>query len=340
MIQLPELDGTKQVRHFVLSFIFRLQYAATVLAGSNIRLLYNAGDTSELNFTRRNFFRLALSALALSGSSVVKLVTAQESILQGTAEELEQSLGARLGISVFDEETGRSWSYNADQRFPMCSTFKLLAVGAFLARVDRGEDSLQRRVIIERDDLVSYSPATETRVGGEGMTMAEICEAALTLSDNTAGNKILESIEGPQGLTRFVRSLGDEVTRLDRWETELNEALVGDPRDTTSPNAMVNTLRKLLLGNVLSKEGRQQLSTWMQANQTGDAKLRAGLPSAWVVGDKTGGGDNGTMADVGVLWPENRKPIFVAVYMTETQASFDNRNEGIAEIARALSQTI
>ena len=166
--------------------------------------------------------------------------------------------------------------------------------------------------------------------------MAEICEAALTQSDNTAGNKILQSIGGPEALTRFARNIGDEVTRLDRWETELNEALVGDPRDTTSPNAIVNTLRRLLLGDVLSDASKRLLGDWMKANQTGDAKLRAGLPSSWELGDKTGGGNNGTMADVAIVWPANRKPILVAVYMTETTASFEDRNAGIAEIASAL----
>ena len=293
-----------------------------------------------MNHDRRFFSKLMIAILAVGSGKAGKLLIAQESTLQMTVAEVERRLGARLGLAILDENSSRIWSYQADQRFPMCSTFKVLASAAFLARVDRGEDSLQRRVLIEQDVLVSYSPVTETRVGGRGMTMAEICEAALTQSDNTAGNKILESIGGPAGLTEFLRGIGDEVTRLDRWETELNEALVDDPRDTTSPNAMVGTLRKLLLGDVLGEASRRQLGEWMRANQTGEAKLRAGLPSSWVVGDKTGGGANGTMADVAIVWPLNRKPILVAIYMTETTASFDDRNAGIAEIARALSRDI
>jgi beta-lactamase class A len=253
---------------------------------------------------------------------------------------VEQRLGARLGVSVLNTDSGVRLSYQANQRFPMCSTFKVLATGAFLARVDRNEDSLDRRVILSEDDLVSYSPLTETRLGGQGITMAEICEAALTLSDNTAGNKILEFIGGPSGVTEFARSLGDSVTRLDRWETELNEALVGDERDTTSPHAITQSLHALLLGDILSERSTEQLKDWMIANKTGDAKLRAGLPGNWRVGDKTGGGDNGTMADVAIVWPTNNQPLIVAVYMTETTASFDDRNAGIAEIAQVLSRTL
>ena len=289
---------------------------------------------------RRKFSKLVLGLCAAGGGVSIPLALAQEERVSNKAAEVEERLGARLGLAILDEESGRQWSYQADQRFPMCSTFKVLASGAFLAKVERGEDSLQRRAVISEDDLVSYSPFTETRVGGEGLTMAEICEAALTLSDNTAGNKILEAIGGPAAVTEFARSIGDDVTRLDRWETELNEALVGDARDTTSPKAIGQTLRELLLGATLSEGSKQQLRNWMVANKTGDAKLRAGLPKDWTVGDKTGGGENGTMADLAVVWPPNRQPLIVAIYMTETLASFDDRNAGIAEIASALSEEI
>jgi beta-lactamase class A len=290
--------------------------------------------------SRRDFSRLALSACVAGGTFKTVLAATIPNRLLQKVREVEERLEARLSLAVFDEESGRHWAYQADQRYPLCSTFKVLASSAFLARVDRGEDSLERRVVIGEKDLVSYSPLTETRVGGQGMTMAEICEAALTLSDNTAGNKILESIGGPSGVTEFARSIGDGVTRLDRWETELNEALVGDERDTTSPNAITETLRELLLGDTLSENSKRQLADWMIANKTGDAKLRAGLPSDWIVGDKTGGGNNGTMADVAIAWPVNRQPLIMAVYLTETTASFDDRNAGIAEIAKTLSEEI
>lgn len=289
---------------------------------------------------RRNFSKLVLSACATVGSFRTVLAAVMSDRVLDSVRQVEQRLGARLGFAALDTGTGKTWSYQADQRFPMCSTFKVVASAAFLMRVDRGEDSLQRRVFLHEEDLVSYSPFTETRVGGRGITMAEICEAALTLSDNTAGNKILESIGGPQGVTEFARSIGDEVTRLDRWETELNEALVGDERDTTSANAITQILTELLLGDALSENSKQQLQDWMIANETGDAKLRAGLPESWVIGDKTGGGENGAMADVAIIWPTNRQPLIVAVYMTETAASFDDRNAGIADIARSLDLQI
>lgn len=289
---------------------------------------------------RRCFSKLMMYVCMVGGISKSVLAATVSDRLLNSVRQVENRLQARLGFAALDGEDGSVWEYQADQRFPMCSTFKVIASAAFLARVDRDKDSLDRRVIISEDDLVSYSPFTQTRVGGQGMTMAEICEAALTLSDNTAGNKILESIGGPAGVTEFARSIGDEVTRLDRWETDLNEALVGDERDTTSPNAMARSLRELLLGNTLSERSRQQLADWMIANKTGDAKLRVGLPVTWEIGDKTGGGENGTMADVAIVWPGNRQPLIVSVYMTETTASFDDRNAGIAEIARALSEEI
>lgn len=295
--------------------------------------------------SRRKFSKLlglSFPGILIAGCSqpFQALAFAQTDGLNAAAMDVESQLGARLGMAVLDTETGQTWAYQAEQRFPMCSTFKILASAAFLAKVDRGEDSLSRNVVIDEVDLVSYSPLTETRTGDGGMSMAEICAAALTLSDNTAGNTILESIGGPNGVTQFAREIGDKVSRLDRWETDLNEAAIGDPRDTTSPAAMTETLQKLLFGSVLSQASKSQLQSWLKNNKTGDAKLRAGLPTDWIVGDKTGGGQNGTMADVAFLVPPNRKPLIVAVYMTETTASFDDRNAGIAEIAKALKQIV
>lgn len=293
---------------------------------------------SRRKFSR--FLTLSFPGILASGCSLPIQTLGQTNSLITAVIEVERQLGARLGMQALDTESGQTWSYHADQRFPMCSTFKVIASAAFLAKVDRGEDSLSRKVFIDESDLVSYSPMTETRIGDAGMSMAEICEAALTLSDNTAGNTILESIGGPSGVTQFARDIGDKMFRLDRWETELNEAAVGDSRDTTSPAAMTATLQKILFGNVLSQTSKNQLQSWLMDNKTGDAKLRAGLPSAWTVGDKTGGGNNGTMADVAFVQAPNRKPLIVSVYMTETTASFDNRNAGIADIARALKQAL
>ncbi|HWK45586.1 MAG TPA: class A beta-lactamase [Stellaceae bacterium] len=260
--------------------------------------------------------------------------------LIGKLAEIEKAVGARLGVAVLDTETGRRWSHRSTERFPLCSTFKVIACGAVLARVDAGREDLTRRIRFEAGEVVTYSPVTKGRVGGDGMTLAEVCEAALTQSDNTAGNMILKSLGGPSGVTDFARALGDRMTRLDRWETELNEATPGDPRDTTTPAAMVANLRSLVVEGGLSPRSRDQLATWLVSNKTGDAKLRAGLPRDWRIGDKTGGGDYGTMNDVAVIWPPRRKPVIVSVYMTETKASFDDRNAAIAAIGRAVKAAL
>jgi beta-lactamase class A len=169
------------------------------------------------------------------------------------------------------------------------------------------------------------------------MTLAEICAAAIDFSDNTAANLILANIGGPAGFTRFARSLGDTVTRLDRIETALNESLPNDPRDTTTPSAMAANLNSLLLGSSLSPASRNQLTEWLLANTTGGTRLRAGVPANWRVGDKTGTGDHGSTNDIGILWPPNAKPLLVCAYLTGTTASLDQRNATIAAVGRAMS---
>ena len=166
------------------------------------------------------------------------------------------------------------------------------------------------------------------------MTLADICDAAVTLSDNTAGNLLLKSFGGPAGLTAFARSLGDGVTRLDRFETELNEAKPGDPRDTTAPAAMLGTMQRLLVGNALSASSRERLIGWLVGSKTGGRRLRAGMAKDWRVGDKTGGGENGTANDIAIAWPPGRAPILIAVYYTGSTIPDDVRNAVIAEAGR------
>lgn len=247
---------------------------------------------------------------------------------------LERRNGGRLGVAAFDTSNGHHVSHRADELFPICSTFKFLAASFVLARVDRGEEQLDRRIVYSDKDLVTYSPVTKDHVGSAGMTLAEICDAAVTLSDNTAGNLLLKSFGGPAGLTSFARSLDDGVTRLDRFETELNEAKPGDPRDTTSPAAMLGTMQRLLSGSALSAASRERLIGWLVASKTGAKRLRAGLPSDWRVGDKTGGGENGTANDVAITWPPGRPPMLIAVYYTGAMIPDDARNAVIAESGR------
>jgi beta-lactamase class A len=250
--------------------------------------------------------------------------------------QLEAKSGGRLGVAVLDTRDGSLLQHRGEERFPMCSTFKLLAAAAVLKGSGDDLAGLQRRVHFEKSDLVTYSPETEKHAGGEGMTLAQICEAAVTLSDNTAGNLMLKNIGGPEGLTAFVRSLGDQVTRLDRIEPDLNEAVPGDPRDTTSPNAIVSTWRKLLLGDALNAAARDQLARWLVANKTGDNRLRAGLPHGWRVGDKTGTGRLGTNNDVAIIWPTNRPPLIAAVYLTGAKLEMAAQNEIAASIGLTI----
>ncbi|MGJ4946820.1 class A beta-lactamase [Bradyrhizobium sp. HKCCYLS20291] len=291
--------------------------------------------------TRRH---LGLGVLGIAASAsglrppVAKAAEGQRDLAAELARIERESQG-RLGVAVLNSGSGFTAGLRQAERFPMCSTFKCLASAAVLKRIDGGELRLDQRIPFEAKDLVTYSPVTKDHVG-DGMTLAELCEAALTRSDNTAGNLLLRQIGGPAGLTRFVRSIGDEISRLDRWEVELNEALADDPRDTTSPAAMLQNLRKLLLGDVLSAHSRQKLTDWMIANKTGDARLRAGVPHDWRVADKTGSGERGTANDVGILWPPGRKPVLLTVYLTGSQASPEERSATIAKVARVIAEAV
>lgn len=255
--------------------------------------------------------------------------------------ELEKERGGRLGVAVADTQSGKSAAYRGDERFPMCSTFKTLAVAALLARVDAGHEQIDRRVRFEAKDLVVNSPVSKNHAGSDGMSLAEICEAAITFSDNTAGNLLLANLGGPDGLTAYVRSLGDTVTRLDRNEPDLNEALPGDARDTTSPSAMLSDLRTLVSGKALTPGSRERLVGWLVGNKTGDARLRAGFPRDWRVGDKTGSGEKGTTNDVAVVWPSaDRSPLFVSVYLTGSSPEADHRNATLAAVARLVAASL
>jgi beta-lactamase class A len=251
--------------------------------------------------------------------------------------DLERKSGGRLGVAMLDTGSGQSLVHRADERFPMCSTFKFFAASAVLARVDRREDSLDRRIPFTKADLLEYAPVTTPRVGEGGMPLGDLCEAAVTMSDNTAANLMLATFGGPKGLTAYARSIGDRVTRLDRNEPTLNEATPGDPRDTTSPAAMLNTMKTLLLGSALTPGSREKLTAWLVANKTGNARLRAGIPAGWRVGDKTGTGNHGATNDIGILFPPNRKPILVAAYLTESNAATAVREGVLADVGRIVA---
>ena len=247
---------------------------------------------------------------------------------------LERQRGGRLGVAVLDTGNGKRLAHRAGERFLMCSTFKWLAAAAVLARVDRGVERLDRRIAFGKDVVLSYAPVTSLHTGGQGMTVAELCQAAITVSDNTAANLLLSSLGGPSAVTAFARSLGDQTTRLDRTEPELNVGAPGDVRDTTTPEAMLGDLQKVLLGDVLAKDSRGQLEAWLRATTTGNDTLRAGMPASWVVGDKTGSGSHGERNDVAIVWPPQRKPLLIAAYYVNPSIDDTGRNSVLAEVGR------
>jgi beta-lactamase class A len=248
---------------------------------------------------------------------------------------LERRTGGRIGLAALDSRSGKHVDYRSQERFPMCSTFKFLAAAAVLKRVDEGQDQMERFVPYGAKDILEYAPVTKAHLKDGGMSLAGLCAAAIEQSDNTAGNLLLDAIGGPAGLTSFARSIGDEVTRLDRKEPELNTVVSGDERDTTSPAAMCADLQRLLLGNVLSESSRHQLEAWLQQNETGGLMIRAAVPKAWSVGDKTGRCGNGATNDVAIIRPPARAPIVIAIYSIGSKSSADDCAATVAEAGRA-----
>ncbi|KQT53427.1 class A beta-lactamase [Methylobacterium sp. Leaf456] len=285
--------------------------------------------------TRRRMMTSGLAALAVT----LRGGRAQAGAFEDILARIEGRSGGRLGVAVLDTASGELTGRRLDERFPLCSTFKTLAAAAVLARVDGGQESLDRRIVFEREALVPYSPVTEARVGGSGMSLAELCEAAVTRSDNAAANLLLRTLGGPAGLTAHLHAFGDRTTRLDRTEPTLNEAAPGDPRDTTSPAAMVRLLAGLTLGSALSQPSRDRLTGWLLANTTGGARLRAGLPPGWRIGEKTGTGENGTTNDAGVIWPPDGAAQVVAVYLTGSDRPLADREAALANVAKAVVDT-
>ncbi|RJP70552.1 MAG: class A beta-lactamase [Comamonadaceae bacterium] len=288
---------------------------------------------------RRTFF-LTPGAGLLCGLSgfPIRNAWADPGTVQDALRDIEATARGRLGVHIIDTATGREQGWRADERFLMLSSFKLLASALVLARTDRGEESLERRIRYRAQDLVPWSPVTEQHVGGEGLSLAQLCEATLTTSDNTAANLILASYGGPAALTAFARRLGDTVTRLDRTEPELNRrAASGEPLDTTTPRAMAHTVRTLLLGDALSPASRERLLQWLLANTTGGKRLRAGVPAGWRVGEKTGtAGDDAN--DVGIAFPPQRAPLIVTAYLAESATDGATRDAALASVGRLLAR--
>ena len=285
--------------------------------------------------------RAAIASVFLAAlSSPVFLVGESTEDLFPDLRDIQKKSGGRLGCAVLDTSTGRRAGIRLNERFPMCSTFKVASTAFVLHRVDQGIERLDRRIVFSRKDLLSYAPISEKHVGPPGMTVAEICQAAMTWSDNTAANLLLDSFGGPKALTAFLRSIGDPVTRLDRTEPALNEATPGDPRDSTTPAAMLEDLHRFVLGNTLGVSSRSMLANWMVANTTGGTSLRAGMPGDWKIGDKTGSGGYGSTNDMAVIWTPHRAPVLVTAYLTECSLPSKQRYAILADVGRAVAGTV
>ncbi|MFC9839114.1 class A beta-lactamase [Rhodococcus sp. NPDC127530] len=291
---------------------------------------------------RRGAVALALALPLLLGACTATAEHAQPTTsvaavpdrrsLDATIDALEAQYSTRIGVTAVNPATGEVYSHRGDERFAMCSTFKAYASAAVLRKTEDGSTSLDKTVVIEPGDLVENSPVTAAAVGTP-MTLGQIAEAALTQSDNTAGNYLLREIGGPQAVTALARDVGDGSTRLDRWETELNTAFRDDPRDTTTPNGLAQGFRALLLGDALDAASRDQLLEWMRASKTSDKRMRAGLPAGWTAADKTGGGGFGTANDAGVAWSPDGAPVVLAI-LTDSltnQEGAQGNNQAIAD---------
>ncbi len=253
--------------------------------------------------------------------------------------DLEERYDIRLGVYAVNVHTGRTLSYREDESFPVMSTFKTYAAAALLRLHPLEEDFFGTVVRYTENDLVVDSPVTSERVA-TGMTVAELCEAAITRSDNTAGNLLLRLLGGPEAITAFARDIGDTRTRLDRREPELNSAVPGDNRDTTTPAAIGEGYRALVLGDVLPEPERAQLKKWLLANTTGGERIWAGLPAGWTIADKTGSGDFGSANDVAITWTPDGTPIVIAVLTTKEVDGAEYENAALAAAAKVAAEAL
>lgn len=249
--------------------------------------------------------------------------------------ELEKRSGGRLGVAVLDLASRARMHHRADERFPMCSTFKFVAAAAVLQRVEGGQERLDRVVPYGPQDLLEYAPVTRQHVREHGMRLSDLCAAALELSDNTAANLMLRVIGGPAGFTQYCRSLGDTVTRLDRTEPELNRVATGDPRDTTTPGAMLALLNTILLGRALSAASREQLVSWMVNAQVGKERISSGLPAGWRIGHKTGSSRD-EANDVVIAWPPGQPPVLITAFYSQPAGSPQERDGVLRDLGRII----
>lgn len=233
--------------------------------------------------------------------------------------KLEKQYHGRLGLYAVNTANHQSIAYHANRRFPLCSTAKLMVVAAILKQSESSPNLLNKRLYFTKNFLIAsgYAPITRHHLKS-GMTIAQLAQAAIEASDNTAANLLIRQLGGPSAVTKFARSIGDQSFQLNRNEPSLNSATPGDKRDTSTPKAMAKSLKTLLLGKALSHHSRLKLTNWLINSKTGSHQIRAVLPKTWRVGDKTGTGAYGTTNDIAIIWPTiNSKRIILAVYFTQ-----------------------
>lgn len=292
----------------------------------------------------RRTFLLAVATTPFAGACLPAGASDQKimrSVMQEEMARLEASAQGRIGLSAINTADGRHMQYRAEERFPVCSTFKAIAVAAILERSTADSRLLQQRITYSKEDVEKsgYGPITEKHLA-DGMTIAELCAATIQYSDNAAVNLLMKELGGPAAVTAYARSIGDHTFRLDRWEPELNSAIPGDLRDTSTPAAMEKTLQRLALGDALALPQRAQLVAWLKGNTTGGKRMLAGVPKGWIVGDKTGTGSYGTTNDIGVLWPATGSAIVAAIYFTQHEKDASPRDDVIASATRILIRAL
>jgi beta-lactamase class A len=255
-------------------------------------------------------------------------------------EAYERQTGGRIGLYAENLATGAKVAWRADERFVMCSTFKASLAALVLARVDHGQDGLDRTIPYGADDLMEYAPAAKQNLTQGAMSVADMCKAAVELSDNTCANLLLARVGGPAALTAFWRSTGDAVTRLDHNEPLLNRSPPGDPHDTTTPVAMAGNLRRFVLGDILSPDSRERFTGWMLGCKTGDNRLRAGLPKSWRVGDKTGNNGKDAAGDIAVAWPSSSRRLLICAYIQGGSPTASQIDAVFADVGRMVGQRL
>ena len=288
-----------------------------------------------LSLSRRTFLFTTGGAVLACAMPALAQTSAETTGPAADLAALERKAGGRLGVASIDIASGEKIEYRAQERFPFCSVFKFVLTGAVLARSQKQPSLLQQKIYYHKADLVAYSPITQTHVA-DGMSVADLCAAAMQYSDNSAANLLLKLLGGPAAVTAFARSIGNESFRLDRTETSLNTSIPGDVRDTATPASMAASLRALAVDNALSAPAREQMQTWLRGNTVGTQRIRAAVPAGWRVGDRTGTGEYGATNDVAVIWRPGMAPLLLAIFYTQDQPDAGHKEDVLADATRIV----